>query len=180
MSDLFFITGNKNKFKEAKAIISQLEQLELDLPEIQEIDPRLIIEAKLNEARQHHAGQFVVEDTSLYMDCLGGLPGPLIKSFLQKLGNEGLFELASKYDQFGAVAKTEIGFLDKNEKIHFFTGEVKGEIVRPLSASDFGWDPIFRPNSSQKTFAKMSLEEKNAISMRRQAFAKLANFLKTA
>jgi inosine/xanthosine triphosphate pyrophosphatase family protein len=76
-----FITGNKNKFAEAQKIISNLEQLDVDLPEIQEIDAKKVIEAKLQEARNLFEGEFVVEDTSLYLDCLNGLPGPLIKWF---------------------------------------------------------------------------------------------------
>ncbi len=40
-----FITSNKNKFQEAKIIIPQLEQFEIDLPEIQEVDAKKIIEA---------------------------------------------------------------------------------------------------------------------------------------
>ena len=46
-----FITGNKNKFAEAQKIISNLEQLDVDLPEIQEIDAKKVIEAKLQEAK---------------------------------------------------------------------------------------------------------------------------------
>jgi len=44
------------------------------LPELQEIDARKIIEAKLIEARKYHDGEFIVEDTSLYLNCLNGLP----------------------------------------------------------------------------------------------------------
>ena len=82
---LYFITGNKNKFEEVKSILPEIEQLDVDLPEIQDIDAQNIIRFKLLEALRHHAGEFIVEDTSLYFDCLKGLPGPLIKWFLETI-----------------------------------------------------------------------------------------------
>ena len=60
---LYFITGNKNKVAEAKAILGTVEQLDIDLPEIQELDARKIIKAKLLEALAHRSGEFIVEDT---------------------------------------------------------------------------------------------------------------------
>jgi hypothetical protein len=51
-------------------VIKNIKQMDIDLAELQEIDPHKIIEAKLIEARKHHDGEFIVEDTSLYMDCL--------------------------------------------------------------------------------------------------------------
>ena len=86
---LYFITGNKGKLVEVQEIISSVEQLDIDLPEIQDIDAQEIIRAKLEEAQKHHQGQFIVEDTSLYLDCLNGLPGPLIKWFMKTIGNDG-------------------------------------------------------------------------------------------
>ena len=47
----YFITGNKNKFQEAKLIIPQLEQLDIDLPEIQEIDPQKVIEGSVDKLK---------------------------------------------------------------------------------------------------------------------------------
>lgn len=174
---LYFLTGNKNKFEEAKAILRDIEQLDLDLPEIQEIDAKEIIKAKLQEAFNHKKGEFLIEDTSLYLDCLNGLPGPLVKWFLKTIGNEGLFNIAEKLGNLKAEAKTIVGFAKNRDEIYFFEGVVKGEIVSPRGDNGFGWDKIFEPEGFSKTFAEMSLEEKNAISMRRIALNKLKEFL---
>lgn len=174
---LYFITGNKNKFKEAKSIIPNLKQLHIDLPEIQEFDSHKIIKQKLIQALNYKDSEFIVEDTSLYMDCFNGLPGPLIKWFLQKLGNKGLFNIAKKLNKYNAEAKTVIGYVKHNNKIHFFEGSTKGTIVEPKLKTNFGWDPIFQPRGYNKSFAEMTKQEKNKISMRRKAFQKLKDYL---
>jgi len=176
--EIQFITGNANKFKEAQKIIPGLEQLDIDLPEIQEIDAHEVIKAKLVEAQKHHGGVFVVEDTSLYLDCLNGLPGPLIKWFEKTIGNDGLYKIAKKHDDYGAQAKTIVGYSDENGNIEFFEGILKGEIVAPIGDNDFGWSPIFKLDQNGKTFAQMSAEEKNDVSMRKIAFEQLREFLK--
>jgi len=177
---LYFITGNKNKFSEAKAILSEVEHLEMDLPEIQSADAHEIIRAKLKEALHHHDGEFLIEDTSLYFDCLNGLPGPLIKWFLEALGNEGLAKITEKLGQTGAEAKTIIGYAKNHDELFFFEGAVRGQIVAPRGETIFGWDPIFLPDGYDKTFAEMSRDEKNKISMRRMALNKLKEFLESA
>jgi inosine triphosphate pyrophosphatase len=174
---MYFITGNKNKFAEVKLILTDVEQLDIELPEIQELDPRKIIEAKLQVAFQHTEGEFIVEDTSLYFDGLNGLPGPLIKWFSQALGNDGLANLAQKLENNKAVAKTIIGYAKSPKEIHFFEGEVLGKIVPVTSESAFGWDPIFMPAGYEKTFAEMTTAEKNEISMRQMAVNKLKEYL---
>ncbi len=173
-----FITGNANKFKEAQKIIPELVQLDIDLPEIQEIDAHEVIKAKLIEAQKHYEGKFIVEDTSLYLDCLNGLPGPLIKWFEKTIGNEGLYDIAKKYDNYGAQAKTIVGYSDEDSNIKFFEGVLEGKIVTPIGKNDFGWSPIFQLNKIGKTFAQMSAEEKNEVSMRRVAFDALHQYLK--
>ena len=180
-----FITGNANKFKEAQKIIPELVQLDIDLPEIQEIDAHEIIKAKLEEATAHHQGVFVVEDTSFYMDCISDvksetnkLPGPLIKWFLQTMGNEGLYELAGKYNNFNAHIKTIVGYSDAEGNVTFFEGVVHGNVVKPSGEAGFGLDPIFQPDGHNETFSKMGQAKKDKISMRRIAFKKLNNFIK--
>jgi len=171
---LYFITGNKNKFEEVKSFLKDVELLDMDLPEIQSLDPEEIIKAKLREASKHKEGEFIVEDTSLSLESLNGLPGPLIKWFLKQLGREGLAKLTLNST---AEAKTVIGYAKNKNDIYFFEGSVKGTIVLPKKESNFGWDPIFQPEGFSKTFAEMTREEKTKISMRGQALRKLKEFL---
>ncbi|MFT5359690.1 MAG: inosine triphosphate pyrophosphatase, partial [Candidatus Paceibacteria bacterium] len=161
------------------SVIPGLTQLSVDLPEIQETDAKKVIEAKIKEAFKHKKGSFIVEDTSLYFDALNGLPGPLIKWFMDKIGNDGLFNLADKLGNTKAEAKTMIGYAENIEDIIYFEGSISGSIVPPTGDTDFGWDPIFRPDGLQKNFAEISLEEKNSISMRKIAFSKLKDFLES-
>ncbi|MFZ2310748.1 MAG: non-canonical purine NTP pyrophosphatase [Patescibacteria group bacterium] len=172
-----FITGNVNKFAEVKAVLADLEQLDIDLPEIQSLDPQEIVEFKLKTALEHVPGNIIIEDTSLFIEGLHGLPGPLIKWFMKAMGREGLARtvLASGNDR--AEAKTIIGYADSDGKTFYFEGVITGRIVMPTGETTFGWDPIFMPDGSEVTFAEMGTEEKNKISMRRQAAQKLADFL---
>lgn len=173
----YFITGNKNKFEEVRSILGKVEQLDIELPEIQDIDAHKIVKAKLLEALKHKEGDFIVEDTSLYLDCLNGLPGPLIKWFMKAIGNIGLYKLSKKLGNDKAQAKTIVGYAKNRQNIHFFEGVVKGKIILPKGKSGFGWDPIFKPDRASKSFAEMDSAEKNAISMRRIALNKLKKFM---
>lgn len=175
---LFYITGNEGKFRDAKLIIPEIERLDINLPEIQEINPIKIIEAKLIEANKQKKGRFMISDGSLYLEAIPGLPGPLIKWFEKTIGNQGLFQLAKKMGNFGAYAKVIIGYMDNQDKISYFEGEIRGDIVEPRGLNGFGWDAIFQPKGSKKTFAEMTIEEKNKISHGRIALEKLREYLK--
>ena len=174
---LYFITSNKNKFAEIQSVIPDVEMLDIELPEIQSIDPREIIEAKLKEAVHHAKGEFIVEDTSVYLDCLGKLPGPFIKFFLQGLGTQGIYELTNKYGNYKARAVSHLGYARNEEEIFFFEGEVSGTIVPPSKNADFGWNPIFQPDGFDRTLSEMTIEEKMKINHRSRALLKFRQFL---
>jgi len=174
---LEFITGNANKFTEVKAIVPNVSQIDIDLPEIQGIDAQEIITFKLQSAFDHRESEFIVEDTSLYLDSMNGLPGPLIKWFMKTIGMIGLVKIANKFGDTKASAKTMVGYAKSKDDIFFFEGEVKGKIVSPRGDNGFGWDPIFQPEGSDKTLAEMAMEEKNEISTRKIAIQKLQDFL---
>lgn len=174
---LSFVTGNAGKFREVRAMLPDAEQLDMDLPEIQETDPHAIISAKIAEVFRHHSGPFIVEDTSLLFDCLGGLPGPLIKWFLVAMGNEGLHRITERMGDDGAEAVTVIGYAASPDAVRFFEGRVRGRIVSPRGSATFGWNPVFQPNGWEKTFGEMSPEEKNSMSMRRLAVDGLKTYL---
>jgi non-canonical purine NTP pyrophosphatase (RdgB/HAM1 family) len=140
---LYFITGNQGKFNEVKSIIPYTEQMKLDLPEIQENCSQAIIEEKLKEAERLHPDlEFIVEDTSLYFDSLNGLPGPLIKWFMDKNSLNRLYNICDKLGDYNAQAKTMIGYRTKDGHHHFFEGTINGEIIKPTVKINFGWRPI--------------------------------------
>lgn len=179
MTTITFVTGNAGKFREASAIIPTLERKDLDLPELQELDPHVIIQAKLDAARQQHAGGLVVEDTSLYVDGLNGLPGPLIKWFLDRLGVEGIAEMVERMGRGAeAEARCIVGFLAEGgvEPVFFEEG-MKGSIVTPRGDGGFGWDRLFQPEGTDRTLGELTVDEKNAISSRARAFSKFRNTL---
>jgi len=177
-STLYFITGNKNKFDEAQTILGDisLEQLDIDLPEIQEIDAHAVVRAKLEAALDHHSGPFIVDDVSVRCEALNGLPGPMIKWFLKSFSLGELHGLLDKLGNTNTEVSLLIGYAHNRGDIHFFEGVVRGEIVAPRGES-FGWDPIFLPEGSDKTYGEMSYEEKNKMSHRRLALNKLKEFL---
>ncbi|MFT4307757.1 MAG: non-canonical purine NTP pyrophosphatase [Candidatus Woesearchaeota archaeon] len=171
-----FVTSNPNKLRELRIHIPDIEPLELDLPEIQSLDPHTIIRAKLESARSYTDEDLIVEDTSLMMDCLGRLPGPLIKHFLEELGVEGIAHLITRYSEdTHATARTIIGYAS-GEKMEFFEGTVRGKIVEPRGEG-FGWDPIFEPEGYDQTYAELG-EEKHTMSPRTKAVEKLVSFLR--
>lgn len=173
---LSFITGNEGKLCEAKRILGNVEALPIDVPEIQSMDAHEIIVHKLNIAMGHHSGACFVEDTSLYCEGMEGLPGPLIKWFLNTVGNDGIFKMVNVFQNSRAEAKTIIGYIDESSAVSFFAGSVRGTIVEPRGQG-FGWDPIFQPEGYTKTFGEMSAEEKDAISMRKIALEKLRDHI---
>lgn len=179
MDRLFFVTGNKGKLREIQALIPGVQGIDLDLTEIQEINPLAIIKAKLAEARKVASlGQagLLVEDTSLYIEGMNGLPGPLIKWFMKTVDVNGVYKLT---EAFGtrATAKTLLGFSDEHGHISFFEGAISGNLVPPRGTDGFGWDPLFQPDGHKLTFAEMAPAEKNEVSMRRLAVASLQRHL---
>ncbi len=168
-----FITGNDNKYGEAKQHIPGLERRALDLKELQSTDLADILKHKLSQAMREIDGPCFVEDTSLNIDALGGLPGPFVKWFLKAMGPEGIAKLSDGSD---ALAVCGIAYYD-GENEHVFFGETKGRIVAPRGVTGFGWDTIFAPEGREKTFAEMGVEQKQRISHRARALAKLAEHL---
>ncbi len=181
MAPITFITGGDGKYREALSIIPTLLRRKLDLTEIQELDPRKIVEAKLREARLHQDGDIIVEDTSLYLEAFGGkLPGPLVKWFIHGMdGCAEAYRLIERIGRFGAEGRCVVGYMSADgETIEYFEGFVRGTIVRPAQGRNgFGWDPIFQQEGYDRPYADMTLEEKCVGSHRAQAFRLLKDSL---
>lgn len=179
MQPEFFATKNANKLREVNEILGRnIEQIAVELYEPQGLDVAEVIREKAEDAFRK-TGKFVlVEDTALEFRAWNGLPGALIKWFLETVGNEGLLKMLTGVENRRAVAKTAVGFFDGN-KAHVFVGEIEGMISETIRGSGgFGWDSIFIPDGFNKSFAEMTSEEKNAVSMRRRALERMKETFK--
>ena len=178
MRNLIFATSNKDKLAEAEVILDvKLKSTSLEIEEIQSLDIVKVAKAKALAYFEAFGQPVFVEDVSLEFSGLNGLPGTYIKDFSTALGNEGLCKLARGLKNRQALARTALVLIDNRKKVHTFIGQVKGCISRNPNGEGFGWDPIFIPQGSRKTFGQMSLAEKNKYSMRRRALGKLQRYL---
>jgi XTP/dITP diphosphohydrolase len=186
---LIFATHNHNKAREIQAIMPEgIELLTLDEiqcnEEIPETAATLEGNAKLKAA--YIAQQFDMEcfadDTGLEVAALHGEPGIHSARYAgQSRDPEAnmhllLEKLATKGDR-SAQFRTVIA-LYWNKEYHYFEGIVKGKILQEKKGNNgFGYDPIFEPENCGKSFAEMTLEEKNKYSHRSRALDKMIAFL---
>jgi inosine triphosphate pyrophosphatase len=177
---LKFISGNKWKFGEMEEIFKpvKIQWLNVELDEIQDIDPYVIIRHKLNEAFKHQKGNFFIEDTSTYYHALKNqLPGPFMKWFLEVLGSKGLYEFAKKLGNTKAEMRTIIAYAKNKKLVYFFEGITKGQIVKPKGGKGFGLDPIFKPTGVKFTLAELKKSGLTSFSARYRAATKFKKFL---
>ena len=189
---LVLATHNSHKQREMNAILSHLGIIIVgldDFPQIGEIEETgsTLLENSLIKARTVHeitGLPSLADDTGLEVDALDGAPGvysaryagndPSFEDNINKL----LFELKGvPLEKRNARFRTVISFVDGNEEL-ISEGVIEGIIINgSRGASGFGYDPIFQPNSYNKTFAEMGQDKKNLISHRALALEKMKNIL---
>lgn len=180
MNEVLFATGSSNKLREASAILPiTTKQLDVDLPEIQSLDLKEIIDAKLHEAYSICKQPVMVEDVSAELEALNGLPGPFIKFFEQRLGRTALYDLLVGYENKRAKITATIGFHD-GQDIHYFEGTLLGTVVSGRGENGWGFDHVFMPDGYTRTTGEMTHEEKNQMSHRYLALREFAGFLDEA
>jgi len=184
-----FVTGNANKLLEVQRMLASsgcqfnITSKDLDLPELQGL-PNDVAENKCKHAAALVKGPVLVEDTSLCFNALNGLPGVYVKWFLDLTHREGLAKMLAGYEDKSAYAQCIFALsAGPNHPVHLFIGQTAGKVVDPRfppNEKPFGWDPIFEPDEGHgRTFAEMSKDEKNAISHRGRALAKVLAFFPT-
>ena len=147
MTKAIFITGNADKAKHVQMLLGkEIEHQSLDLDEIQSANPAEIVEHKARQAYAIVGSPVFVDDFSLGLDELGGLPGPFIKLFIGiPDGLERLCRMADGLASRRATARGYFGYCDENG-VQIMHGELHGEIAQHPSDSTehaFGADPIF-------------------------------------
>lgn len=189
MNKLIFATNNQHKLKEIREILSgKFEVLGLKdigfFDEIDETGTSLNENASIKSKTIHHKFNLDVfaDDTGLEVEMLDNRPGVYSARYAGDDGNAEanikklLGELKGENNR-KARFRTVISLIINNKE-HFFEGVVHGSISRSKHGdSGFGYDPIFFPQGYKKSFAQMSSQDKNKISHRANAMAKLIDFL---
>lgn len=178
MQKITLITSNAGKAAEVSRYLGFIvDHVALDLHEIQSLDLEEIVREKIISAYTKIQKPVLVEDVSLIFTAFGKLPGPLVKWFEKELGNEGLARLVDGKDR-SCIATVCYGYHD-GQNVHLVSGSMMGYVAdHPRGDIGFGWSPIFIPDGMTKTYAELSLEERDPIAMRHKALAKLQEILK--
>jgi XTP/dITP diphosphohydrolase len=147
-----------------------------DYTEIQSDDLAEIALAGAEEAFEGTGSEdpVVVDDSGLFVDALGGFPGPYSAYVEDTVGVERVWKLTEREENRRAQFRGVIAYYD-GVRAQTFEGAVPGRIVAPRGEGGFGYDPIFEHEG--ETLAEMSTERKNAISHRGRALAKFADWL---
>ncbi len=190
---IVFATNNKNKLAEIREMLagSGIEVLSLadigchdDIPETADtLEGNALQKARyIHEKYQMNC---FADDTGLEVTALGGAPGVYSARYAGGKGHDSeanmaklLAELEGKADRTARFRTVVALITDDGEKL--FDGIVTGCITEERRGGEgFGYDPIFRPDGYDKTFAELGHEVKNKISHRARAVAKLVDHLKT-
>lgn len=191
MNKIVFATNNKNKLAEvANQLGGDFELITLEelgcTEELAETADTLEGNAwqKARYVAKTYGVNCFADDTGLEIACLNGEPGVYSARYAgqQKSAEDNMALVLEKMKgekNRKAQFRTAIALILNGEE-HLFEGKVDGEIAEAKSgAKGFGYDPIFIPEGYTKTFAEFSMEEKNTISHRGRAVAKLVDYLKT-
>jgi len=184
---VFFATGNIHKFHEAASILTGLDiavgMLRVKDTEIQSDSLVEIAQASVRDVFKRCSLPVIVEDAGLFINALKGFPGPYAAYAYKTIGNKGLLKLMENVKNRKAQFRSAIVYCDSKAEVPIvFKGEANGEITvaerSGSGKSGFGFDPIFQPDGSAKTFAEMTLEEKNGFSHRAKAVRNFAEWYK--
>lgn len=186
---LVFATNNKHKLEELQAILGDhftllsLKDIEC-FDEIPEEQPTL--EGNASQKAYYVYDKFGIDcfadDTGLEIEALNGEPGVFSARYAGEDKNPEanmnmVLEKLAKINDRNARFRTVISLVIDGEEKQF-EGIVNGEILKEKrGGAGFGYDPIFKPEGINQSFAEMGLEDKNKISHRGRAVQKLVDYL---
>lgn len=189
MVQLIFATNNAHKVEEIQAAIGDKIQvislkqagIDIDIPE-----PHDTLEANATEKsrtiQKLTGGNCFSEDTGLEVDALNGEPGVKSARYAgeDKAFDKNIDKLLTKLGNNNhrtARFRTVISLLWQGKEF-LFEGICEGSIIQEKKGNQgFGYDPVFVPAGSTRTFAEMTMEEKGHFSHRKKAADKLVSFL---
>jgi len=179
---LIFVTGNRHKFEEVGEIAAghglKLEMRDLPCKEIQADELEEIARQSAVDACSSLGKPCFVEDAGLFVHALRGFPGPYSSYVFRTIGNDGLLKLMASIGDRRAEFRSAVSYCEPGSKPSVFRGRVKGCIgFEARGSKGFGFDPIFSPDEGDgRTFAEMTITEKNELSHRAQAIKRFLKY----
>ena len=191
MENIFFFTGNKNKYNEIKRLLKTNNIKIYSLNSFRNLgEPIESGKSFAENAKIKSDFGFIktnvpcfADDSGICINALDYKPGIFSKRYLSKFKNSKdcftkIINEVKKSGNNGAFFKTSISLTIRLGISICFEGIVRGKISNKVCGGNgFGYDPIFIPDGYSKTFAEMGIKTKNLISHRSIAMNKLVNFL---
>jgi len=168
MIDKFFlITNNPYKAEEIERIVAaygiSMYHIDFKINELQTSDIMLLVRNKTLQAFERYRLPVIVDHAGLYINCLSGMPGALTQLFWDNLEDK-ICSIVNHFNDTVAAASTAIGVCD-GKRIYLKESRIAGNISdSPRGTRSFQWDTIFIPDGETKTYAEMTIDEKNQIS----------------
>ncbi|CCY15012.1 nucleoside-triphosphatase [Prevotella sp. CAG:755] len=188
---LVFATNNAHKLDEIRAILGdEIEIVSLadigchtDIPETADTLEGNALQ-KARYVYEHYHCDCFADDTGLEVEALDGAPGVHTARYAYpdrhdpEANTRKLLDALKEKSSRRAQFRTVIALILNGEE-HLFDGRVEGSIATEKRGTEgFGYDPVFIPEDSGKTFAELGVEAKNRISHRARAVARLCEFLR--
>lgn len=178
--EVLFATTNSHKLDEANQIVSpygiSLKMAPIEKVEIQSETLDIIASHAARLAARAAGKAVVCEDSGLFVDALGGFPGPCSSYAFKTIGCGGLLKLMEGVADRRGRFESAVSYCEPGGVPLVFIGRAQGAISEEVrGSSGFGFDPVFIPAGGDgRTFAEMGMDEKGALSHRGQAFRKFA------
>jgi XTP/dITP diphosphohydrolase len=189
---LCFATNNSHKLEEVRQAIKNFQVVSLnDIKCFEELpETRDTLEGNSLQKAEFVFDKYKVpcfaDDTGLEVEALGNAPGVYSARYAgpQRSAEDNITLLLKSLNgkpNRRARFRTVISLVGLQSEPLLFEGVITGDITTERKGtSGFGYDPVFRPEGLTKTFAEMTMEEKNRLSHRAQAVRKLEAYLATS
>ena len=161
--EISFASSNTHKFEEAQRILSKLGiDLTLFKTQLEEIQ---------SDSLQNPV---IIEDDGLFIDSLGGFPGPYSSYVYDTIGNKGLIKLLENSEIRDAKFVAIIAYCNGADQVKLFESIIPGKISTIIEEGGWGYDPIFIPDGETRTYANVS--DKDKFSHRSASLKKFADW----
>ncbi len=182
MKKIIYVTGNWSKILSAKQILEPLgievEQVKMETTEIQADTVEEVAMHSAKEASDKLKATVLKNDTGLYVEALGGFPGPYTHYVDERIGEDGLLKLLKGVENRNACFMEAFAYCEYGKEPIVFKSITKGKIAKKKSGTyGWSWDFIFIPEGYNKTMGNYPDDERCLV-WNTDAYRELANYLK--